>query len=41
MGSADLQRLTLEDDSVKGHGLRGLIHRAELNAEVADGYRLS
>lgn len=27
---ADLQRLTLEDDAVEGHGLRGLVHRAEL-----------
>lgn len=27
---ADLQRLALEDDAVEGHGLRGLVHRAEL-----------
>lgn len=27
---SDLQRLTLEDDAVEGHGLRGLVHRAEL-----------
>lgn len=27
---ADLQGLTLEDDPVEGHGLRGLVHRAEL-----------
>lgn len=27
---ANLQGLTLEDDPVEGHGLRGLVHRAEL-----------
>lgn len=38
---SDLQRLALENDPVEGHGLRRLIHRAELQTQASPVYSAS